>query len=336
LYADTARPILLARKSNEVSADYTASVREGGDESDLTSARIIFVPGLKPKPPPELYEAQLSRVLLAAVERARPDAARTLAAASRWFRLVSWTYLFYGSYRDITLDLPGIERLLAGETPTDADRRAIDSWPRRIARVSHMIGDAVPLLGRWFARPSLRAQMHDATRYARNSNGIGAAIRARLRAVLEEAWTDGANVLLIGHSLGSVIAYDTLWEISHEAAPARRCVDLFMTMGSPLATHFIGRRLRGHDKSGAAKYPTNIRRWVNLSARGDTTALQPRLAPHFAEMVDLGLVESIDDYVDLDNFFQADFGINVHEAYGYLAEPKVGELVGDWLATATR
>lgn len=319
-----------------MSADYTACVREGGDESDLTGACIIFVPGLKPKPPPELYEQQLSRVLLAAVARARPDAARALAADPHAFRLLSWTYLFYGTYRDIALDLPGIERLLAHEPPTEADRRAVGSWQRRVVRWSHVIGDAVPLLGRWFAGPAIRAQMHDANRYARNRDGIATAIRARLRTALEDAWANGARVLLIGHSLGSMIAYDTLWDLSHGNPPApgrvgASRVDLFVTMGSPLATNFVRRRLRGRAESGRARYPTNIRRWVNFAALGDTTALHARLAPQFREMVDLGLVESIEDHVDLENFFHADYGLNVHEAYGYLAQPKVGELVGDWL-----
>ena len=309
-------------------------MREGGDEKDLAGACIIFVPGLKPKPPPEIYESQLRRVLLAAVERSRPDAVRALAADPSWFRLLSWTYLFYGTYRDITLDLPGIERLLAYESPTEAERRAVSSWQRRIGRLSHVIGDAVPLLGRWFAGPAIRAQMHDANRYGRNRDGIGTTIRARLRAAIEDAWADGAHVALIGHSLGSMIAYDTLWDLSHDP-PARGRVDLFVTMGSPLATKFVRRRLRGCDQSGAARYPTNIRRWVNLTALGDTTALHARLAPQFREMVELGLVESIDDHVDLENFFQADFGVNAHEAYGYLAQPKLGELVGDWLTSVS-
>jgi hypothetical protein len=308
-------------------------VRESGDARDLTGARIIFVPGLKPKPAPEVYAPQLRQVLLAALERSRPAAARLLEQDPALLQVASWTYLLYGIHRDIALDLPGIERLLAREAPSDADRREVGSWSTLAVRLSHVIGDAVPLLGRWFARPSIRAQMHDATRYLRNRDGIGTAIRARVRGALTEAWAARAEVLLIGHSLGSVIAYDTLWELSQEEPPGH--VDLFVTMGSPLATHFIRRRLRGASETGAAKYPTNIRRWINFAAKGDTTALRPRLAPYFSEMVDLGLVEPIDDYVDLENFFHADFGLNVHEAYGYLAQPKLAEVVGDWLLQST-
>jgi hypothetical protein len=312
--------------------DYTASAHEVPDGRGLTGARIIFVPGLSPKPPPEIHEPQLRRVLHAALERTRPAAAQWLAANPDCFVLVSWTYLFYGVHRDIALDLPGIERLLARTKPTAAERREIASWSRRITRLTHLIGDMLPLLGRKLARPGIRLQMHDASRYLRDREGIGTAVRARLRAALEQAWTVGDRVLVIGHSLGSVVAYDTLWELSREPGGAERRVDLFVTMGSPLSTHFIRRRLRGTGFEGRQKYPTNIRHWVNLAARGDMTSLRPRLKPAFGAMLGLGLLESFDDYVDLDNFFRADFGLNTHEAYGYLAQPTLAKIVGDWLS----
>ena len=134
---------------------------------------------------------------------------------------------------------------------------------------------------------------------------------------------------MIGHSLGSVIAYDVLWDLSNEGGDGR--VDLFITMGSPLATRFVRRRMRGADLYGAAAYPRNIRRWVNLAARGDTTALRPRVKPFFHEMLDLGLTDSIEDYADLENYFRGSIGLNAHEAYGYLAQPTLAEILGDWL-----
>ena len=82
---------------------------------------------------------------------------------------------------------------------------------------------------------------------------------------------------------------------------------------------------------GEKRYPTNIRRWLNFTARGDTTALRPRLAPYFAEMLRLELVESIEDTVGFDNYFRGAAGLNVHDAYGYLSQPTVGEAVGSWL-----
>jgi hypothetical protein len=61
------------------------------------------------------------------------------------------------------------------------------------------------------------------------------------------------------------------------------------------------------------------------------TALQPRLKPAFREMLDLGLIESLEDYVDLDNYFRGSIGLNAHESYGYLAQHALGEVIGDWL-----
>jgi hypothetical protein len=130
--------------------------------------------------------------------------------------------------------------------------------------------------------------------------------------------------------LGSVIAYDTLWELTHVHRSGGK-VDMLVTFGSPIATHFVQRSIKGGRESGAARYPHNVRRWVNLTARGDTTALQPRVKPTYREMLDLNLVDSIEDYVDFDNFFRTTLGLNPHEAYGYLAQPLLAELIGDWL-----
>jgi hypothetical protein len=138
-------------------------------------------------------------------------------------------------------------------------------------------------------------------------------------------------VLIIGHSLGSVIVYDTLWELSRAPDAARR-VELFITLGSPLATRFIRRSLRGSGLKGADRYPTNIVRWINFTAKGELTALQPQLRPYFAPMIDLELIESIDDYTELYNHFRGDIGLNVHKSYGYLAHRLVAEQIGDWLS----
>jgi hypothetical protein len=135
---------------------------------------------------------------------------------------------------------------------------------------------------------------------------------------------------LIGHSLGSVIAYDTLWDLTHVQRSAGE-ISVLVTLGSPLATRFVQRSLLGVDRSGAERYPHNVRRWVNLASRGDATALQPRLRPVFHEMLDLGLCDAIEDFVGFDNYFRGELGLNAHEVYGYLVQPTLAEVVGDWL-----
>ena len=131
-------------------------------------------------------------MLLAALERNRPAAARALAAAPESFVLVDWTHLFYERQRDISARP-------AGHRAPDRARRADGrGTPRSSGRgrgarsvTCTAIGDAVPLLGRWVAQPALRAQMHEANRYLRNRDGIGAAIRAPVRAALDRHGTEG-------------------------------------------------------------------------------------------------------------------------------------------------
>ena len=299
----------------------------------MTRARIIFVPGLNPKPPPDIYRQQLLRVMSAGLASTRPRSADWLAKNADAFVLVAWTYLFYGAHRDVTLDLPGIEQLLVQTEPSERDRRELRSWQRRALRWSHLVGDAWPLLGRRLAPANTRRLMHEANRYLKNRDGVGAAVRGVLRETLEAAWRDGDSVLLIGHSLGSVIAYDTLWDLTH-VQRSRGVISTFVTLGSPLATRFVQRSLQGVRERGAARYPHNVRRWVNCSARGDMTALKPRLKPFFHEMLDLDLCDAIEDFVDFDNYFRGGAGLNAHEAYGYLAQHVLAEVIGDWLERA--
>jgi hypothetical protein len=296
----------------------------------LTHARIIFVPGLNPKPPPEIHRRHLLRVLLASLRRMRPGAADWLAQNEAQFDLVAWTYLFHGAHRDISVDLPGIERLLVQTEASSEDARELAAWSRRLLRYAHLVGDAWPFLGRRFAPSVTRQLMHEATRYLKDRDGVGADVRAAVRAKLETAWGAGERVLVLGHSLGSVIAYDTLWELTHVHRSGGE-VDVLATFGSPIATHFVQRSIKGARENGAARYPHNVRRWVNLTARGDTTALRPRVKPTYREMLDLRLVDSIEDFVEFDNFFRGTLGLNAHEAYGYLAQPLLAEIIGDWL-----
>ncbi|HEU4616432.1 MAG TPA: hypothetical protein VFV10_00230 [Gammaproteobacteria bacterium] len=295
----------------------------------MTKPRIIFVPGMKPKPPGGPHRHALLRALVSGLSWVRPDAARALAEHGEWFTLVEWTHRFYGRYRDIALDLPGLDRLLQNPEPSEEDVREIESLARRVRRLGHVVGDALPFLGRLIAQPELRVTMSEVRRYFGDEHGIATEIRAMLKTALSGAWQNGETVLLIGHSLGSVIAYDTLWDLTRER-PEGDSVDLFITIGSPLATRFIRKGLRGADRTGVDRYPGNIRRWVNFSAVGEMTALKP-MRPTFGPMIDLGLAESIDDHMDLYNHFRGDIGLNVHKSYGYLANRRVAECIGEWL-----
>jgi pimeloyl-ACP methyl ester carboxylesterase len=296
----------------------------------MDKARIIYITGMKPKPEPGLHRPELMRVLAAALGRETKAAADWLYERPENFGLVSWTSLLYDERRDIALDRTGIERLLEQPYPSAQDKREADALRLRLYRAWHLFGDSFPWLSQFIASPALKLTLDDVHRYLENRDGVADRIRQLLIDALTAAWQDGDRVLVIGHSLGSVIAWDSLWQLSREAGQDSR-IELLMTLGSPLATRFIRNGLKGAREKGARQFPTNIGRWVNVSARGETVALHRRVRPFFAGMLRYGLVGEIEDIPDIYNHFRGAFGLNPHMSYGYLNHPVVAGRVRRWL-----
>ena len=290
---------------------------------------IIYVPGMKPKPPAEIHRANLWRCLLEGVDRVRPQLTEALRSQADCFRLVPWPHLFYPVPSDASVDEPGLERLLRLPGPEPLDLREAGHWKKQLTRLAYLVSDALPFLIDWVANPTLKATMTDSLRYLRNEANIAEQIRDLVADALLDAWRDGARILVIGHSMGSVVAWDTLWALSRRQHSDLR-VDQFLTLGSPLGLNFMRHRLLGAREKGPLQYPDNIRRWVNLAAVGDLTALDRTFADDYREMLQLGLVESISDRGDLTNYFRGADGLNVHRCYGYMINPHTATAIADW------
>lgn len=288
--------------------------------------RILYVPGIRAKPPPDLHRELVLRCLLEGVRRADATVSAELAGSPGSLRLVLWGHEFYDQYRDVRPDLPAIEALLADPRPGPESIREVGGLRRRAVYLAHRFADRFPRLIDRLAGEGTRANIADSERYFRNDHGVADRIRGLLRAELERSWAAGERVLLMAHSFGSVIAWDTLWALQERAGP----VDLFLTMGSPLGTRYIRRQLSGAGATGAARYPRGIRRWHNLCAIGGLTALGHRFAEDFAEMRRLGLVGEITDRTDLVNPFRGAEGLNVHRCYGYFVNAATGEAIARW------
>ena len=300
----------------------------------MTNRHIIFVPGKNPKPPAEQHRGLLWRTLLEGVRRAEPTVAGEFGRHAEAFSLVAWNHLYYRKTKDVSRDLPWIDALINTHGPSTQDIREAEAWPTALNRALFSVVDLLPIFLRLLPKP-MRMTARETRRYFENRGGIASGIRELLKGVLRPLLTAGEPVLLIGHSLGSVIAYDTLWELSHlEPLPGK--VEQFLTLGSPLGMHYVQRRLLGAEHHGRRRYPTNIRRWVNVSAVGDLTALDRVFCDDYREMLDLGLVEAIEDHAKgIYNFFRNEQGLNCHRSYGYLVNPAVGKIIADWWVATT-
>lgn len=102
-------------------------------------------------------------------------------------------------------------------------------------------------------------------------------VQARLAACI------GADTrVLIGHSLGSVVAYEAL--CAHPEWPVASLV----TLGSPLGIrNIVFNRLTPAPVGGRGHWPGAGRRWTNICDRHDVVALVKELAPLFGDVCDL-------------------------------------------------
>ncbi len=294
----------------------------------MTNKHIIYIPGKNPKPPAEQHRELLWKAMTEGVRRADENAANTMRDHYAQFHLVSWNNLFYHGNKDITPDIPWIDALLNKHGPTKEDIREASSWRNRLGRMLFVLADHIPLI-----IPLLPKEVDSAAtemnRYFNNDENVGRDIRNLLKQTLRPLIKKNEPVLLIGHSLGSVIAYDTLWELTHEEDLHGK-ID-FLSIGSPLGMHYVRRRLLGMHGKGKTTYPKLIRRWINLSSEGDIIALERNFHHVFEAMLKQRLLTSIEDHSHgIYNYFRSAEGLNCHRSYGYLVNPAVGSTIADW------
>jgi hypothetical protein len=120
--------------------------------------------------------------------------------------------------------------------------------------------------------------------------------------------------VVIAHSLGTVVAYETLWRHPDLA------VDLLVTLGSPLAMpRVVFDRLEPPPSRGRGQRPPGVGAWANLADIGDIVAI-PRegLDPHFT-----GITYDNPAIVIDDNAF--------HSVTRYLAAPETAGVLARYL-----
>ena len=296
------------------------------------SPLLVYVPGLKPKPEAQLHREQLLRCLLTGVSRLDADVARWLQDDDA-FELVSWTYDFYGEHRDISQDLEDIDAVIAAERASEDDIVAATSWRRRFLIWLFHAADYLPFLVPRLATEEIEVHLQDFFRFVRNNRNIAEDAREKLKRVLRDAADHRRPVLLLAHSMGSVIAFDALWQMTHREG-SEAAVDLFVTSGSPLGQKIVQRRLLGRNESGAQRYPGNIGDWINIAALGELTAIDRTLNDDFRAMIRHGLVADIRD-VEVFNYYHMHGALNVHAEYGYLVNEVTARSVCDWYRIVT-
>jgi endonuclease G, mitochondrial len=118
---------------------------------------------------------------------------------------------------------------------------------------------------------------------------------AVLDAVLETVPTDG-EVVLVAHSLGTVVAMDLI-----ERLPPGVAVPVLVTAGSPLGMDSVYKRLL----SGGPSRPARVGTWLNAWAAADAVAVGCPLADTWAEVRDVLTQNRKDRAHDIDEYLSA-------------------------------
>lgn len=289
---------------------------------------VVFVPGKSPKPPPVVHRDYLWRCLRRGVWRHNPSTGNQLDRVH--FDIAAWNFLYYERHGPLTSDVPWIERLIEGEGATRNDVREAQHWSKWLTKLMYTLGDWFHPLAGYLPDPRVKAMIRDTLRYFENTDGIADRVRNRVKTDLQRTCDESGSVCLIGHSMGSVIAYEALWSLTHDDDdPAS--IDLFLTLGSPLGMRYVQKKLLGFRRTPAS-FPAGIERWVNISATGDLVSVDERVSDDFHAMVRDGLAGSIEDiHRGIYTAFRNEAGLNCHRSYGYLVHPRVGAQVAHWL-----
>lgn len=156
------------------------------------------------------------------------------------------------------------------------------------------------------------------------------AIRARLADVLNKY--RNRKILLIAHSMGSIVSYDVLTQTTPDIK-----IHLFLTVGSPLGMPVIIKKIlseQGDDSKRKRQIasPENIEhKWYNYSDLSDPVALIYNLADDYKKNSKGIGPEDIIVY----NNYKYNGERNAHKLYGYLRTPEIAKVIYDF-CTQTR
>lgn len=153
---------------------------------------------------------------------------------------------------------------------------------------------------------SIALATRDVFQYLKNP-GVRDAIDGGVRAAI----TPGVQTVVVGHALGSVVAYNLL---RREGDALGWHVPLFVTLGSPLGVTAVREALM------PIQHPSCVGVWLNARDKDDIVALYPLDAGHF------GVDPPIENTSHVENMTSNQHGIS-----GYLSDALVARRIYDAL-----
>jgi hypothetical protein len=144
----------------------------------------------------------------------------------------------------------------------------------------------------------------------------------------------GKEIMLIAHSMGTIIAYDVLRRLGQEH-PSFEVAE-FVTIGSPLGLSYVKAKVfeeaTYEQEKRRVRTPTVVRKWVNYADRKDPVAFDSHLSDDYGP--NRNGVKVQDDRVYNDYRIKKPSGKsedNHHKSYGYLRTPELSRHIAKFL-----
>ena len=304
---------------------------------------ILIVHGGDFKPPEDVYMDEASTALRDGVQRDFPDHVEA-------FGRIGIELAYYGDLGNAYLRSKGRhydEQLDIGDR-----RNALESLrkiPQRKkfglqqydklrgkSAIPEAIADvASPVFGLLGLTPLLASLVaKDFALYLRGDTDFTEQVRARVRDRLCELLRRGDKVMLMSHGTGCAVAYDVLWQLSHDERFRDEFraskIEVFVTLGSPISDDMVRKRLLGARRRAKERYPTNLITWENVSAEDDYFCHDKTVANDLKAMMREHLISSINDYRVYNHAMR--YGkSNPHCSLGYFIHPRVAKIIVDWM-----
>ena len=279
------------------------------------------------------------------------------------FYLVYWADLLYKNPLHICKDFD-FDTLFNDEPYVPAEPSSLrtysDSWTDEARSAGSAIAGksldflknrlGVNRLADWVLQKCLKdlAFYYDEKRKLRDRDGIARRASDVLRDELLDAIRKHRDkkIMIIAHSMGSIIAYDTLRNVGQSQVPEDDglLVPYFVTIGSPLGLpHVKGkiieeRKYDGETEASRVRTPSIVTtNWVNYSDRKDPVAADVHI--HDDYQANANNVRVADDLVENDYRAPPKPGQNRrernhHKSYGYLRVPELSLHVKEFLQQA--
>ena len=301
---------------------------------------IILVHGRSWKPKQSNLEPIWTEALRSGIERDYPS---KLSA----FDQATISFVYYGDLSNNLLKAKGKNQptssVLARKkvlqqlqlVPSNGFRKAAyKKIPGKESFTEGVADTLAPILGFFHLTDNLVEKVApDMRDYWNLDSDFGSASRGRMTPHLKEAFNRDDSICVIGHSLGSMICYDTLWKFSRSydfMEYHQKKVDLFISLGSPLGDETIKRNLKGAGATKERRYPANIKTWLNVASEDDYISHDQKIAGDFRSMKKYKLIKSLSDQ-RIYNLSYPGEKSNPHHSSGYLIHPAVAKAVAAWL-----